>query len=158
MNDKGAVGTGGEKDVVKLVACPNCGRKLQLLPKNYPMYDVQCKGCSFRAQVKTNDHKPMNTIYGAGWDILNHVCKAGYMIPPLIANFEWEEDGQEQQVILFFPFVPKGHIEKKTATRPNGKPLRMFNYVGLDKLPRIQLYPDAEETSTPLYTKTTPKK
>ena len=47
----------GELEVIKLVACPNCNRKLMLLPKGYPLYDVQCTGCSFRAQVKTNQSK-----------------------------------------------------------------------------------------------------
>jgi len=32
----------GELEVVKLISCPNCGRDLMLLPKNYPLYDVQC--------------------------------------------------------------------------------------------------------------------
>lgn len=148
----------GEKEVVKLVACPNCAKKLQLLPKNYPMYDVQCTACSFRAQVKTNNCKPKYQIFGAGWDILSKVLKAGYMIPPLIANFCWTEGGKRRQVILFFPFIPRDHIKKTKASREDGKVYRMFNYIGLDQLPRIQLYPDVEEISTPLYARTRPKK
>ena len=42
----------GEKEVVDLVPCPNCKKSLMQLPSNYPLYDVQCEGCSFRAQVK----------------------------------------------------------------------------------------------------------
>jgi len=46
------------------------------LPKNYPLYDVQCTGCLFRAQVKTNNSKPRLAIFGAGWDIISKVMKS----------------------------------------------------------------------------------
>ena len=136
-----ASGVEGEKAVVKLVDCPNCGKKLMLLPPNYPMYDVQCKACSFRAQVKTNHCKPKPEIYGAGWDILNHVLKAGFMIPHLIVNFVWtEEDGHKHRCIRFYPFIPKDHIRKTSLERKGKKPYPMFNYIGIDKLPFIQLH------------------
>ena len=61
-------GDAGEQDVVDKVPCPNCGKKLMLLPPNYPMCDVQCTGCNFRAQIKTNRHKPMSEIFGAVTD------------------------------------------------------------------------------------------
>lgn len=51
-------GNQGEQEVVDLVKCPNCGKDLMLLPTNYPLYDLQCTGCNFRAQVKTNRSKP----------------------------------------------------------------------------------------------------
>ena len=41
-------GDAGELDVVEKVPCPNCGKKLMILPQNYPLYDVQCVGCNFR--------------------------------------------------------------------------------------------------------------
>src|SRR3989344_3765554 len=47
-------GDAGEIEVVNLVPCPNCGKPLMSLPKNYPLYDIQCTGCLFRAQVITN--------------------------------------------------------------------------------------------------------
>ena len=43
----------GEQEIVDKMPCPNCGKTLMLLPKNYPLFDLQCTGCSFRAQVKT---------------------------------------------------------------------------------------------------------
>lgn len=52
----------GEQEVVDLVSCPNCGKKLMLLPDNYPLYDIQCIGCNFRAQIKTTNDKPLSTI------------------------------------------------------------------------------------------------
>lgn len=140
MNNK-VSGDSGELEVVELVPCPNCGKKLMLLPQSYPLYDVQCTGCSFRAQVKTNNTKPKAEIFGAGWDIIDKVLKAGFVIPPLIANFKWKEKGRERQEIRFYPFVPKIHLKKRqlspTARRAN---YRMFNYTGIDKLPHFILY------------------
>ena len=66
-------GDQGELEIVKLVSCPNCGKELMLLPPNYPLYDLQCTGCSFRAQVKTNSCKPKSVVFGAGWQIMNTV-------------------------------------------------------------------------------------
>lgn len=66
MNNKER-GNVGEEEIVKLVPCPNCGKKLMKLPKNYPLVDVQCEGCTFRAQVKTVNSSPKKIIFGAGW-------------------------------------------------------------------------------------------
>jgi DNA-directed RNA polymerase subunit RPC12/RpoP len=138
-NNKKA-GDDGEKDIVNLVPCPNCGKKLMQLPQNYPLYDVQCTGCSFRAQVKTNNSKPKDVIFGAGWEIMDKVLKSGFMIPPLIANFKWVEGGKAKQKILFYPFVPRTFLKKRqlspTARRANYK---MFNYVRLSQLPSMTL-------------------
>ena len=131
----------GEKEVVKKVPCPNCGKRLMILPKNYPLYDVQCTGCSFRAQVKSNRSKPQDEIFGAGWGIIEKVLKSGFMIPPLIANFKWIEKNRQKQKIIFFPFIPKVNLKKRilpsTARRAN---YRMFNYIGMKKLPHFILY------------------
>lgn len=129
-------GDQGEQEVVKLIPCPNCSKALMLLPKNYPLHDVQCTGCSFRAQVKTNKSKPKKEIFGAGWEIMEKVLKSGYIIPPMIANFKWEDKTGKHQEIRFYPFVPKKNLKKyklpPTARRAN---YWMFNYIGLDKLP-----------------------
>ncbi len=131
----------GEQDVVDLVPCPNCGKGLMLLPKNYPLYDVQCTGCLFRAQVKTNGSKPKPVIFGAGWDIIEKVMKSGYMVPPLITNFKWKDKEGDHQEIRFYPFVPKVNLKmhklSETARRANYK---MFNYIGIDEIPFFTLY------------------
>lgn len=140
MNNK-ISGDEGEQEIVDLVPCPNCNKKLMLLPKNYPLYDLQCTGCSFRVQVKTNKSKPKSEIFGAGWEIMDKVLKSGFMMPPLIANFKWSEKEVEKQRIIFYPFIPKANLKKRqlspTARRANYK---MFNYVGLDKLPHFILF------------------
>ena len=65
------------------------------------MYDVQCTGCTFRAQVKTNNCKPKSEIFGAGWDIIEKVMKAGFVIPPLLANFKWRDKTGKHQLLSF---------------------------------------------------------
>ncbi|MBN2121811.1 hypothetical protein JW721_02025 [Candidatus Micrarchaeota archaeon] len=141
MSKSKAAGETGEDEVVALVTCPNCNKALMRLPKNYPLYDIQCTACSFRAQIKTNNSKPKKEIFGAGWDIIEKVLKSGFMVPPLITNFKWHEKGTLHQRIDFYPFVPKAHLKKRqlssTARRANYK---MFNYVRIDELPHIPLY------------------
>lgn len=134
-------GKAGELELVEIVPCPNCGKSLMSLPPNYPLYDVQCTACAFRAQIKTNQSKPKKIIFGAGWDIMHKVMKAGTMIPPLFVNFKWLEGGVQKQEIRFYPFVPKKHLKmhqlSSSARRANYK---MFNYIGLDEIPFFVVY------------------
>src|SRR3989344_188355 len=111
MGNNKEIGQKGEKIVVVKIPCPNCKKKLMQLPNNYPLYDVQCTGCLFRAQIKTISKKPSNTFLGAGWDIMQKVLKSGYMIPPLIAVFDWEEKAKRKMEIRFYPFVPKINLK-----------------------------------------------
>jgi len=141
MPDNHPAGEAGEKDVIRKVNCPNCGKKLIRLPKNYPLCDVQCVGCHFRAQVKTNNTSPKKEIFGAGWEIMDKVLKSGYMVPPLIVNFKWKEKGRQRQEILFYPFIPKTHLKKRVLSRKAKRgQYKMFNYVRLDEIPRFTLY------------------
>jgi DNA-directed RNA polymerase subunit RPC12/RpoP len=137
MPNNKPVGDQGELEVVELVKCPNCSKKLMVLPPSYPLFDVQCTGCSFRAQIKTNLSKPKKVIFGAGWEILDKVLKSGYQVPPLITNYMWAT-GQE---IRFYPFIPKTNLRKRfTTIKKTGRELWMFNYIELDKLPYFVLY------------------
>ena len=130
-----------EKEVAKLIKCPNCRKKLMLLPPNYPLCDVQCTGCLFRAQIKTVNSKPRNTLFGAGWEIMNKVLKSGYMVPSLLLNFKWKEKNKKKQEIRFYPFIPRVNLHKyklsPTARRANYK---MFLYRNIDKIPHFVLY------------------
>lgn len=136
MNNK-YFGDEGEKEIIKRVCCPNCNKRLMLLPPNYPLVDVQCTGCLFRAQVKTLNSKPRSVIFGAGWEIMNKVLKSGYLIPATFINFKWER----HQEIRFYPFIPRVNLSyyqlSKSARRANYK---MFQYIGMDKLPYFILY------------------
>lgn len=141
MTSKKESGDLGEQEVVDLVPCPNCGKKLMLLPPSFPLNDIQCTGCNFRAQIKTNQTKPKREIFGAGWQIMNKVLKSGFLIPPMMANFKWKDKFKVYQEIRFYPFISKKNLKKyklpPTAKRAN---YWMFNYVDLDKLPFFILY------------------
>ncbi|MBI4119133.1 MAG: hypothetical protein HY452_02625 [Parcubacteria group bacterium] len=131
----------GEKEIIDLIICPNCQRRLIGLPPNYPLYDIQCTGCSFRAQVKTNQSKPKGVIFGAGWDIMDKVLKAGFITPPIFVNFRWKERDIERQEIRFYPFVPKNNLRKyQLSVKARRANYKMFNYIGLDKLPYFIVY------------------
>jgi len=141
MSSNQQSGDEGEKDIINHVSCPNCNKKLMTLPKNYPLYDVQCSACSFRAQVKTTNGKPRSIIFGAGWDIMEKVLKSGFITPPIFTNFKWIENGVSKQEVRFYPFIPKNTLKKYTlsekARRANYK---MFHYTNLDKLPYFIVY------------------
>lgn len=138
MTPNQELGKNGEIEVVEKVPCPNCGKKLMQLPDNYPLFDVQCVACSFRAQVKTTKMEPSGEIDGAGWDVMDKVLKAGYLVPYLIVNFKLVD----RQEIRFYPFLNRKNLKMRrlppTAKRAN---YAMFDYVGLDKMAYILLYP-----------------
>lgn len=131
----------GEQEICERIPCPNCDKKLMLLPPGFPMYDVQCTRCLFRAQVKTVNKRPTGSIFGAGWDIYEKVTRAGYLSPSLIVNYKWIGKEGKRQVIRFYPFIAKGNLKNyqlsPTARRAN---YRMFKYVKLDKIPFFELY------------------
>src|SRR4051812_4523220 len=91
---------------------PTAQKELRLLPESFPLYDVQCSSCVFRAQVKTAKSKPKDRIYGAGWRIMDHALKIGQPVPPLIIYFVWESGGKGQRAIRFYPFVPRRHLRR----------------------------------------------
>ena len=135
------LGDKGEREIVNLVSCPNCGKKLMLLPPNYPLYDIQCTGCSFRAQIKTNNHAPSAVIFGAGWQIMEKVLKSGFITPSMFANFKWKDKKGAHQEIRFYPFVPKNNLRKyKLSEKARRANYWMFNYIGLDNLPFLVVY------------------
>ena len=108
-----------------------------LLPSGYPLFDVQCTGCSFRAQVKTVAGKPKKEIFGAGWDVLEKVLKAGYLVPPLLVYFKWQVENNIQcHEIRFYPFIPRINLKKRILSVKTKRPgYKMYNYTHIDKIP-----------------------
>lgn len=124
-------GTDGEIEVANLIPCPNCNNQLMTLPQSYPMYDLQCKACNFRAQIKTSSSNPNTNkkIRGAGWDIMDKVLKAGYLIPSLIVNYKWTENSINKQEIRFYPFIRKTNLKKRIANiKSHNRIYNMFDY------------------------------
>ncbi len=138
-------GSEGEKEVIEKIKCPNCGQSLMNLPTSYPLFDVQCTACLFRAQIKTSTSKPGGKIMGATSDVMNYYMKAGQIIPPLIVNYKWD-GGQE---IRFYPFIPRENLKFRqlspNAIRAN---LKMFDYVNLKTLPYLVTYSKRNERSS----------
>ena len=134
VNKNKQQGDDGEIDVVRRIACPNCGKRLQQLPPGFPLFDVQCRRCVFRAQVKTNRNKPKDEVFGAGYEILAHFLASGQLIPPLIANFRWREGSSVRQRVIFYPFLTMKNIRRRRRGSSGARPgYEEFNYVGLQK-------------------------
>ncbi len=140
-------GTLGEKDVIRKVRCPNCGKKLRLLPVGFPLFDVQCVACVFRAQVKTNNGSPRNEIFGSGYTVLRHSMAIGQLIPPLIANFVWSEGRSARQLIVFYPMITKRNIRTRKRGAGGSHPgYEEFNYIGMKDAPSQVLYERPQPT------------
>jgi hypothetical protein len=79
------------------------------LPPNYPLFDVQCEGCTFRCQVKAAAGRPQNQIFGAGGNVFYASLKGGHLVPPLIyvANLGNEAAEHFRQIL--------GRIERRMA-------------------------------------------
>jgi hypothetical protein len=140
MNRTQQIGEKGVIDIARRVDCPNCGEVMRPIPKNHPLFNIQCTCCSFRAHVKTSTQPPKSVLAGAGWDILTSVLKCGYMVPPLIANHSWTQDGVEKREVRFFPFIPKANLKPRSLSQSHRQPgYKMFDYVGLDRLPHLKM-------------------
>jgi len=142
----GVSGTRGEQWVAKNIPCPNCDSSLMLLPVGFPLFDVQCSRCLFRAQVKANRCKPKDQIFGAGWEILDRTLRTGQLIPPLLVNYEWldRSTGKNRHEVHFFPFLTKANLSRHRRPRTGQRPgYKQFNYVGLLKpsTPQAVLFP-----------------
>ena len=73
---------------------------------------------------------------------MEKVMKAGFVIPATFRQLlKWRDKTGKHQEIRFYPFVPKLHLKmhplSPTARRAN---YRMFNYVGIDRLPHFVVY------------------
>lgn len=112
-----------------------------LLPPSYPLFDVQCEGCLFRAQIKTNQGKPKGIILGASWEVIDKVLKSGFLAPALILNFKWFQEGIGRQEIRFYPFIPRKNLKKRfTKIKKSGRELWMFNYIGLNNMEKVPFF------------------
>ena len=67
---------------------------------------------------------------------MDKVLKSGFITPPLILNFKWQEGEMSKQEIRFYPFVPKNNLRKyKLSEKARRANYWMFTYTGMDKLP-----------------------
>jgi hypothetical protein len=133
-------GDRAEAYVVARIRCPNCKARLFRLPQSFPMYDVQCSKCLFRAQVKSASCKPKSQIFGGGWSMMEKNLRTGHFVPPLIVTFRWRSSkGATRHVVMFFPFLTRENLRKRTRSDNGSHPgYKEFNYVNLlrDDVPR----------------------
>jgi len=147
-NKHRSAGDVGEAYVVRRIRCPHCNKRLIRLPAGFPLFDVHCEGCVFRAQVKTNNAKPRNEIFGAGYDVLQHFQKSGQLIPPLIVVFRWREGSAARERVVFYPFLTTRNLRKRVRGASGSRPgYREFNYVDLETAPSIDLTPKQRKQS-----------
>ena len=145
-------GSKGESEIVRLIRCPNCQSRLMSLPAGFPLFDIQCTRCLFRAQVKTARCAPKSEIFGAGRDILEKNLRAGHLIPPLIVNFHWgatKGKGRIRKVYLF-PFLTKRNLRFRQRSENGKRPgYKEFNYVGLLNVdvPQVVLFDSLSQLS-----------
>ena len=130
-----------EAFVIENVPCPSCGHELRALHPGFPLYDVDCSRCLFRAQVKRILAPPRNRIRGASWDVLHHHLRTGQLIPPIFACFGWKTGAPAPQVIYFFPFIPATHISRRVLSENHATPGRkMTEYERMLELPKMVVW------------------
>ena len=135
-------GDAGEDYIVRRVKCPSCESALMKLPRAFPMYDIQCTRCLFRAQVKSANCFPKGEVFGGGLDIMEKNLRVGQMIPPLIANFYWGSGRTKGRKVYLFPFLTQRNLPPRTRSSGGARPgYREFNYVHLldDGTPKMVL-------------------
>jgi hypothetical protein len=110
------LGDEAERYVVERVPCPSCGSALRQLPPGYPLFDVQCSGCLFRAQVKRVQEKPRSRLRGGSWNVVNTYLRTGQLLPPMFVCFDWPRSEAEPGYVYFFPLVPAKNVVKRVLS------------------------------------------
>ena len=131
MSLKKANGNLAEKFVCKSIPCPSCKKHLIPLPTGFPLYDVQCSGCHFRAQVKHSQSKPAKSVTGGGWDILWKNLKSGHLVPPLFVYHSLKP----KPLVRFYPFLTSENVSRSKKPLPRRPDYYMCRFTGLDDLP-----------------------
>ena len=132
-----SLGEQAEAFVVASISCPSCGKELQMLPRGYPLFDVQCSRCLFRAQVKRVQEKPRSRLRGGSWNVVNLYLRTGHLLPPMFVCFAWPRTSPVPGVVYFFPFVPRTSVVKRVLSERHltdaGR--AMVEYQGMLDLP-----------------------
>jgi hypothetical protein len=110
------LGDEAERYVVERVPCPSCGCGLRQLPPGYPLFDVQCSRCLFRAQVKRVQEKPRSRLRGGSWNVVSTYLRTGQLLPPMFVCFEWPRSRAEPGSVYFFPLVPAKNVGKRVLS------------------------------------------
>lgn len=111
-----SLGDEAESFVAERVPCPSCGSPLRQLPPGYPLFDLQCSACLFRAQVKRVQEKPRSRLRGGSWNVVNTYLRTGQLLPPMFVCFGWPRSRSEPESVYFFPLVPARNVAKRVLS------------------------------------------
>ena len=89
---------------------------MQQLAPGYPLFDVQCSRCLFRAQVKRVQERPRNRLRGGSWNVVNTYLRTGQLLPPMFVCFDWPRSELEPGSVYFFPLVPARNVSKRVLS------------------------------------------
>ena len=110
------LGEAAEQLIADRVPCPSCGSALQQLARGYPLFDIQCSKCLFRAQVKRVHEPPRSRLRGGSWNVVNTYLRTGQLLPPMFVCFGWPRLLAEPSAIYFFPIVPAKNVTKRVLS------------------------------------------
>jgi hypothetical protein len=135
------LGRQAEDFVVEHLSCPSCASLLRPLPPGYPLYDVECVRCVFRAQVKRVRAQPRDRIRGGSWTILSHHLKTGHLLPPMFVCFGWPASEDRPSTVWFFPLVPAVNVRprKLSENHKTAAGRLMTEYERMRELPHMVL-------------------
>lgn len=138
-----SLGDEAERFVAKRIACPSCGGRLRVLPPGYPLFDVQCGSCLFRAQTKRVKEKPRSRLRGGSWSVVNLYLRTGQLLPPMLVCFDWPETSGRPGSVYFFPFVPAKNVKRRvlSSRHKSDAGRAMAEYLGMLALPHQVLLP-----------------
>jgi hypothetical protein len=146
-SSRSAQGAQAERFVVQYLSCQSCGSSLRELPVGYPLFDVECVRCLFRAQVKRVKAGPRDRLRGGSFDLVSHHLKTGHLLPPLFVCFGWETGAATPGEVWFFPLVPAKNVKARILSERHSTPgRRMAEFVGMRALPHSVIWRSDEST------------
>lgn len=116
LDSSARLGEEAERFIAERVPCPSCGGALHELARGYPLFDVQCSRCLFRAQVKRVQESPRNRLRGGSWSVVNTYLRTGQLLPPMFVRFDWPRTEREPGTVYFFPLVPAKNVSKRVLS------------------------------------------
>jgi hypothetical protein len=141
MTSRSAEGTEAERFIIDQLSCPSCGSSLRQLPTGYPLYDLECVRCLFRAQVKRVKAGPRDRLRGGSYDLVSHHLKTGHLLPPLFVCFGWATGAVNPSEVWLFPLVPAKNVKLRVLSEKHSTPgRRMAEYVEMRKLPHAVVW------------------
>jgi hypothetical protein len=137
------LGDEAERFVAASVHCPSCAGRLRQLPAGYPLFDVQCASCLFRAQTKRVKERPRSRLRGGSWSVVNLYLRTGQLLPPMFVCFDWPDTRRKPGFVYFFPFVPATNVKRRVLSQRHKTDAgrAMAEYVDMLALPHRILLP-----------------